>query len=145
MQHDAPELEFEAGGTVAIHQRFSNPSPEERAAQKYIFCVADSAGSPEVEIMRHIFLAPSADTVVTVRFRELVPGTGYQYLLRAYWPVVVSQGFVMPLSPDGVSPVTTDPQSPAQWYDLSGRPIATPQRLGVYLKRQGGKTTLQIP
>ena len=51
----------------------------------------------------------------------------------------------MPLSPDGVSPVTTDSQSPAQWYDLSGRPIATPQRLGVYLKRQGGKTTLQIP
>ena len=145
MQHDAPELEFEAGGTVAIHQRFSNSSSEERAAQEYIFCVADSAGSPEVEIMRHIFLDPSADTVVTVRFRDLVPGTGYQYLLRAYWPVVVSQGFVMPLSPDGVSPVTTDPQSPAQWYDLSGRPIATPQRLGVYLKRQGGKTTLQIP
>ena len=95
--------------------------------------------------MRHIFLDPSADTVVTVRFRDLVPGTGYQYLLRAFWPVVVSQGFVMPLSPDGVSPVTTDPQSPAQWYDLSGRPIATPQRLGVYLKRQGGKTSLQIP
>ncbi|MGM9694412.1 MAG: C10 family peptidase, partial [Alloprevotella sp.] len=138
MDHAAPELTFEAGGTVAIHQRFSNPSTEERAAQEYVFCVADSLGSPEVEITRHIFLAPSADTVVTVRFRDLVPGTGYQYLLRAYWPIVVSQGFVMPLSPDGISPVISDSKHAAQWYDLSGRPIATPRRPGVYLRREGG-------
>lgn len=37
-----------------------------------------------------------------------------------------------------VSELTADDNAPAAYFDLTGRPVATPAEGGVYIRRQGG-------
>lgn len=137
---DAPKLNFVNKYTVDISQRLCNSNQEQRAAQQVYTDLDDGAYKLQWRKSHRVYLAPQADTVITQRFTDLVPGKSYVYKLRCK-DAAQRLTFEIPLSPEGISQLTfSDENSP--FYSIDGRKLGAtlPSNWqGVVIDRNGKK------
>ena len=49
--------------------------------------------------------------------------------------------FATPDTSSAIDDVIADPDAPAEYFDLQGRPVAEPDEAGIYIVRRAGKVT----
>ncbi|MBP3228473.1 MAG: C10 family peptidase [Bacteroidaceae bacterium] len=131
-----PTVTFPSDGTVEIRQPYTNSPDGGRAGCTVTYEIYDPS-APSAAAPRHYYhlYAATGETVCdTVRFASLHPGHTYTYRLREPWEVQVECTFTVPLS-TGIGAVTSYPASDRTtiYYDLQGRPVARPERPGIYI------------
>lgn len=86
--------------------------------------------------------------VTDYNFTGLEPGKSYSLTVVANQngsqSRVSDELVVTTLVPEGISGLEADGDAPAAVYDLQGRRVHSPRQGGVYLIRQGGKTTKKV-
>lgn len=135
-----PEISFEDKTTAVVRVRLTNNSATERAAERFVYDVADE-GSETGDTYTHYIYMPAGGSVTDeVGFPGLTPGKSYVLRVRKIWPAAQTLSFTVP-GTQGVGAVSAEngdgKQDKAEWYDISGRRTPSPSRPGVYVTRHG--------
>lgn len=131
--------------TIDICQPLAN-SANCRAAQNYLFDLTDDVTQVNAHKLARIYLSATTDTIVSMRFSQLVPGHTYTYRLRRNWPVVIEKQFTMPTADGIVNIKRNDTSNSTIYFDIAGKQYhdVPTSANGVIIEKAGSKTGKKI-
>ena len=143
LHSEAPRLTFVDGSTIEVQQTVGNKLYDERAAQTLLFNLKDNTSHTDAQLTRRIYLPPTTDTTLCVRFYNLVPGHKYRLKLQGEQQGDMQRlEFVMP-GADAVATPTCAPNSRTLYISTDGRtsPTVPHNYKGALLQYRQGKIT----
>lgn len=143
LHSEAPRLTFVDGSTIEVQQTVGNKLYDERAAQTLLFNLKDNTSYTDAQVTRRIYLPPTTDTTLCVRFYNLVPGHKYRLKLQGEQQGDMQRlEFVMP-GADAVATPTCAPNSRTLYITTDGRtsPTVPHNYKGALLQYRQGKIT----
>lgn len=126
--------------TATFLLRMENPSDTYWSIPLITYALQSDEGEPEIRHWGIPILEPQASTVETITFKALSPNT--RYTLRLRYPWDVQQEYPFTTTATAIERVESDADTPAVYYDLSGRILPHGARHPrVVIRKQGNKST----
>jgi hypothetical protein len=117
-----------------------NPSDTYWSIPLITYALQSDEGEPEIRHWGIPILEPQASTIETITFKALSPNT--RYTLRLRYPWDVQQEYPFTTTATAIERVESDADTPAVYYDLSGRILPHGARHPrVVIRKQGNKST----
>ena len=138
LESDDPVISFPKKGTVNIEQRLYNPRTS-RAANSFVFDLTDTITGINRYKTYYCYIPAKSDTIMNVKFDNIVPGNAYELKLRLSWGVERTVNFTAPTEQGIISPKDEYVMQPISYYTLDGRKLSSlsSHHKGVIIKRVG--------